>query len=369
MKLTRRDLLKAGTAALAMPHVARKAFAAAGEVKIYNWVDYIGETTIADFEKASGLKVIYDTYDAAETVEAKVMAGSTGYDVIDIASTNLPRFIPSGAFLKLDKSKLPNWKNLDETILKVLNDRDPGNQYTVPYMWGTTGITVNLDMVKEALGEGAPIDSMDLLLDPKYMEKLGSCGVNILESPGDVIPMVLAYLGKNPNSEDPADYDAVVEAFKPVRQYIKTFDAANYLNALPNKELCVSMTWSGDYATASTRAEEAGVKLNLAYNVPKSGSPAWFDVMAIPADAPNPDGAHLFLNYLMEPEVIAKCTNFTNYAHANKAAIPFTDKSVLEDPAVFPSEEVKKLLFTAETLSQKGERARTRAWNRIKTGA
>ncbi len=217
MKLTRRNLFKAGAAALAMPYVARNAFAAAGEVKIYNWVDYIGETTIADFEKATGLKVIYDTYDAAETVEAKVMAGSTGYDIIDIASTNLPRFIPAGAFLKLDKSKLPNWKNLDETILKVLNDRDPGNQYTVPYMWGTTGITVNLDMVKEALGDGAPIDSMDLLFDPKYMEKLAACGVNILESPGDVIPMALAYLGRNPNSEDPADYDAVVEAFKPVR--------------------------------------------------------------------------------------------------------------------------------------------------------
>jgi putrescine transport system substrate-binding protein len=368
MKLSRRNLLKAGAATLAMPYIAGRAHAA-GEVKIYNWVDYIGETTIADFEKATGLKVIYDTYDAAETVEAKVMAGSTGYDVIDIASTNLPRFIPVGAFMKLDKSKLPNWKNLDETILKVLADRDPGNEHTIPYMWGTTGITVNLDMVKEALGEAAPIDSMELLLDPKYMEKLGACGVNILESPGDVIPMVLAYLGKNPNSEDQADYDAVVEAFKPVRQYVKTFDAANYLNALPNKELCVSMTWSGDYATATARAQEAGVKLNLAYNVPKSGSPAWFDVFAVPADAPNPEGAHLFLNYMMEPEVIAKCTNFTNYAHANKAGLAFTNKAVLEDPAVFPSDDVKKLLFVAETLSQKGERIRTRAWNKIKTGA
>jgi putrescine transport system substrate-binding protein len=368
MKLTRRTLLQAGTAAFAMPHIAPRAFAAS-EVKIYNWVDYIGETTIADFEKATGLKVIYDTYDAAETVEAKVMAGSTGYDIIDIASTSLPRFIPAGAFMKLDKSKLPNWKNLDETILKVLNDRDPGNQHTMPYMWGTTGITVNLDMVKQMLGEGVPIDSMELLLNPKFMEKLASCGVNILESPEDVITMTLAYLGKDPNSEDPADFEAVVEAFKPVRPYIKTFDAANYLNALPNKELCVSMTWSGDYATATARAKEVGVELNLAYNVPKSGSPAWFDVMVIPADAPNPEGAHLFLNYLMEPEVIAKCTHTTNYAHANKAAIAFTDKSVLEDPAVFPTEEIKERLYIAATLSQKGERARTRAWNKIKTGA
>jgi putrescine transport system substrate-binding protein len=236
-------------------------------------------------------------------------------------------------------------------------------------MWGTTGITVNLDMVKEVLGGDAPIDSMELVLNPKYMEKLASCGVNILESPEDVMTMTLAYLGRNPNSEDPADFEAVVEAFKPIRPYIKTFDAANYLNALPNKELCVSMTWSGDYATATTRAEEAGAKLNLAYNVPKTGSPAWFDVFVIPVDSPNPEGAHRFMNFMMEPEVIAACTHFTNYAHANKAAIAVTKKEVLEDPAVFPTAEIKQRLFLAATLSQKGERARTRAWNRIKTGA
>ena len=368
MKLSRRTLLRAGAAGLAMPYIARHAHAA-GEVKIYNWVDYIGETTIADFEKLTGNKVIYDTYDAAETVEAKVMAGSTGYDVIDIASTNLPRFIPAGAFMPLDKSKLPNWKNLDEKILRILADRDPDNAYCVPYMWGTTGITVNVDMVKEALGDDAPVDSMELLLNPAFMEKLGKCGVNILESPTDVIPMALAYLGKDPNSENPEDYDAVVEAFKPVRKYIKTFDAANYLNALPNKELCVSMTWSGDYATAMTRAQEAGVELNLAYSVPQSGSGAWFDVMVIPADSPNPDGAHQFLNYLMEPEVIAKCTNYTNYAHANKAALAFTDKAVLEDPAVFPSDDIMVRLWVQATASNKAERARTRAWNKIKTGA
>ncbi|HKQ95252.1 MAG TPA: extracellular solute-binding protein, partial [Aestuariivirgaceae bacterium] len=197
MKLSRRTLLRAGAAGLAMPYIARHAHAA-GEVKIYNWVDYIGETTVADFEKLTGNKVIYDTYDAAETVEAKVMAGSTGYDVIDIASTNLPRFIPAGAFMPLDKSKLPNWKNLDEKILRILADRDPDNAYCVPYMWGTTGITVNVDMVKEALGDNAPVDSMELLLNPAFMEKLGKCGVNILESPTDVIPMALAYLGKDP---------------------------------------------------------------------------------------------------------------------------------------------------------------------------
>jgi putrescine transport system substrate-binding protein len=368
MKITRRSALTlAGSAAaLSMPYI-RRVHAEDKVVNVYNWVDYIGETTTQDFTAATGIEVTYDTYDSAETVQAKMMAGSTGYDVIDIASTSLPRFIPSGAFAKLDKGKLPNWKNLDPEILKVLADRDPGNQYAFPYMWGTTGITVNVDMVKERIPD-APLDSMELLLNPDYMSKLADCGVNILESPEDVIPMVLAYLGKDPNSEKLDELEAVVKAMEPTRQYVKTFDAANYLNALPNKELCVSMTWSGDYATAQARAKEAGIDLNLAYNVPKSGSNAWFDVMVIPADAPHPEAAHAFLNYLMDPEVIAKCTNFTNYANANLAANAFVDKAVLSDPAVYPSEEIKKRLWVQETASQDYERLRTEAWSRIKTG-
>jgi putrescine transport system substrate-binding protein len=367
MKVTRRTALTLTGAALAMPYV-KPARAEDKVVNVYNWVDYIGETTIEDFTKATGIEVVYDTYDSAETVEAKIMAGSSGYDVIDTSSTNLPRFIPSGVFEKFDKSKLPNWKNLDPAILKVLADRDPGNDYAFPYMWGTTGITVNVDMVKERI-PNAPVDSMELLLNPEYMAKLGDCGINILESPGDVIPMTLKYLGKDPNSESPEDLEAVVKAFEPVRQHIKTFDAANYLNALPNKELCVSMTWSGDYATAKTRAKEAGIDLNLAYNVPKSGSGAWFDVMIIPSDAQHKEAAHVFLNYLMDPEVIAKCTNFTNYANANLASRPFVDKAVLEDPAVYPSDDIMKLLWVQATASQDYERLRTEAWSRIKTGS
>jgi len=369
MKITRRSALAlaSGAAALNMPYIKR-ARAEDKVVNVYNWVDYIGETTLEDFKAATGIDVVYDTYDSAETVDAKIMAATTGYDVIDTASINLPRFIPSGVYEKLDKSKLPNWKNLDPAILKVLADRDPGNQYAFPYMWGTTGITVNVDMVKERI-PNAPVDSMELLLNPEYMAKLADCGVNILESPTDVIPMALKYLGKDPNSEKPEDLEAVVKAFEPVRQYIKTFDAANYLNALPNKELCVSMTWSGDYATAKTRAKEAGVDLNLAYNVPKSGAPAWFDVMVIPADAQHKEAAHAFLNFLMDPEVIAKCTNFTNYANANIASRPFVDKAVLEDPAVYPSDDIMKLLWMQATASQDYERLRTEAWSRIKTGS
>jgi len=368
MTLTRRSAIQLiGGTALAMPFI-RRAQAEEGKVHVYNWVDYIGETTLEDFKKAAGTEVVYDTYDSAETVEAKVMAGSTGYDVIDIASVNLPRFIPGGAFEKLDKSKLPNIGNLDPGIMKVLADRDPGNQYAVPYMWGTVGTTYNVDMVKKRL-PNADLKSLDTLFKPENISKLADCGINMLESPGDIMPMVLKYLGRDPDSEKQEDYDAVVEVFKPIRQYIKTFDSANYLNALPNTELCVSGTWSGDYATAATRAEEAGVDVKFEYNVPASGSPAWFDVFVIPADAPNKEAAYKFMNYLMDPEVIAKCTNFTNYANANLAAKKFVDAAVLEDPAVYPSDDIKKTLFVPKMLSQKGERLRTRAWNKIKAGS
>jgi putrescine transport system substrate-binding protein len=235
-------------------------------------------------------------------------------------------------------------------------------------MWGTVGFTYNMDMVKERLGENAPVHSLDMLFKPEYAEKLAPCGISVLESPTDVIPLALKYLGKDPNTTNPDDFEAVVEAFKPVRKYIKTFDASNYLNALPNKALCMANTWSGDYATAKARAAEAGVEINLAYFVPDSGAPAWFDLWAMPSDAPHTDNGLAFINYLMEPEVIAKCTNFTNYAHANIPAMQYTDKAVLDDPAVFPPESIRAKLWTPKTMPNKVERARTRAWSKIKTG-
>jgi putrescine transport system substrate-binding protein len=296
------------------------------------------------------------------------LAGKTGYDVVLHSGRTLPRFVEAGVFQKLDKSKLPNWKNLDPEILKIIEGWDKGNQYGVPYTWGTVGITYNLDLVKERLGDSAPLSSLDILMKPENASKLADCGISVLESPGDVIPMVLKYLGKDPNTTDPTDFDSVVEAFKPVRKYIKTFDNANYLNALPNKALCLVNSWSGDYATAKKRAKEAGVDLNLAYYVPDSGSPVWFDLWTVPTDAPHVDAAHKFIDYLLKPEVIAKCTNFINYAHANIPGLKFTDKAVLEDPAVFPTPEIKAKLWTQKTLSTKLERARTRAWSRIKTG-
>jgi putrescine transport system substrate-binding protein len=368
-RLTRRTILKAGAASLAMPYIATRLTAEEEKVvNVFNWTDYIGETTLEDFKAATGIEVVYDTYDSTESAEAKLLAGLTGYDVVLHAGSTLERFVQSGTFQKLDKSKLPNWKNLDPEVLKIIEGWDPGNQYGAPYMWGTSGFTYNVDMVKERL-PNVDLSSLDVIFKPENAAKLADCGISILESPGDVFPMVLRYLGKDPHTADPKDYDAVVEAFKPIRQYIKAFDSSNYLNAIPNKELCAVNNWSGDYATAKTRASEAGIELNLAYFVPASGSAAWFDLWTIPADAPHPENAHKFINFLMDPEVIAKCTNFTNYAHANKEGLKFTDKGVLEDPAVFPSDDIKARLWTEKTLSNELERARTDAWSKIKTGS
>jgi len=301
-------------------------------------------------------------------MEAKMLAGSSGYDVVLQAGSSLERFVEAKIYQPLDKSKLPGLSNLDPQIMKVLEGWDKDNKYGVPYMWGTTGITYNVDMIKERIPD-ANLESFDLLFKPENAARLADCGISILESPTDVIPMVLAYLGKDPNTTNPADYQAVVDAFKPIRKYIKTFDSSNYLNAIPNKELCYINDWSGDYATAKSRASEAGVEINLAYRVPKSGCPAWFDIWCVPADAPDLDNAFTFINYLLQPEVIAKCTNFTNYANANRAADKFVDPAVLNDPAVYPDAELRKRLWTQKTLSQELQRAETRAWSDIKTGS
>ncbi len=352
--------------ALSAPFI-RRARAEDQVLNVYNWADYIGETTVEDFQTATGIAVTYDTYSSAEEMQAKMLAGATGYDVVVMAGLSLPNFIRANVYEKLDRAKLPNWKNLDPEVLRILEGWDPGNAYGVPYMWGSVGVTYNTDMVKERL-PGAKLDSLDMLLKPENAAKLADCGISVLDSPTDVIPMVLRYLGKDGDTANVADYDAVVEAFKPVRQYIRTFDNTNYLNAIPNKELCVINNWSGDYSTARTRAKDAGVDINLEYHIPETGAPAWVDCLCIPGDAAHKENAHAFINYLMEPEVIAKCTNFTNYASGNLAAKQFVDKEVLANPAVYPDDAAKKRLWAPKPFSEEQDRAMTRAWQAIKSG-
>lgn len=366
MKLTRRHSLALLGGALATPAV-RPSWAQAGTVNVYNWADYIGETTIADFEAETGIRVVYDLYSSAEEMQAKMLAGSTGYDAVVMAGLSLPQFVTAGVYQKLDRAKLTGWGNLDPDILRVVEGFDPGNAYGVPYMWGSVGFTFNMKLVRERLPD-ADLSDLGTILDPANAAKLADCGLSILDSPTDIGFMVMSWLGIDPNTAGPAEYRRMAEAFAPIRQYIATFDNTNYLNALPNEEICVANTWSGDYGVAKARAEEAGLDLDLQYFVPKTGAPAWFDMLCIPADARNADNAYRFIDYLLRPEVIAACTDYTGYANANKAALALVDPAIAADPAIYPDEETMQRLFTPTPQTEEQDRDITRIWAEIKAG-
>jgi len=336
-------------------------------LNVYNWADYIGPTTLADFEAETGIRVNYDTYESSEVVEAKLLAGSTGYDVVGHGGQYSARLIPLGIFRALDKSLLPNWKLLDPGVLEVLSEYDPGNVYAAPYMWGSTGFAYNVEMVRERIPD-APLGSGALIFDPRLMAKLADCGVSFLDSPTDVIPMALVYLGHDANSTDPEHLLAAERLLQAVRPYVKYFSSARMLNDMPNREVCVAMSWSGDYATARARAAEVGMEIDLAYTVPQEGSIFWFDGFFIPVDAPHPENAHRFIDFLMRPDVIAKITNETRYANAVPAARPFTEPEIVADPAVYPPDSVTRLLQLTRNLPPKTERLRTRAFARVKAG-
>ena len=366
MKLTRRSTLAALTGGLAMPYV-RPSWAAGGTVNVYNWSDYIGETTIADFEEETGIRAVYDLYASSEEAQAKLLAGSTGYDVVLHSGMSMGRFIEAGVFQKLDRAKLTGWGNLDPEILKIVEGFDPGNAYGVPYTWGSVGMAYNVDMVKERLPD-VDLNSLDVIMKPENAAKLADCGISLLDSPTDAGFMIMKYLGIDPNTAGEAEYRALADAVAPIRQYITTFDNANYLTTLPNKEQCVANSWSGDYGVAKARATEAGIDINLAYFVPETGAPAWFDLWVIPVDAPNVDNAHTFIDFLLRPEVIAGCTNFTGYANANKAATAFVDPAIATDPAVYPDAETLRRMYTPTQQTDAQEEGLTRIWTEIKTG-
>ncbi len=364
--MTRRTALTLlGASALAAPFV-RRARAEDAVLNVYNWADYIGETTIDDFQSETGIAVAYDTYSSSEEMQAKMLAGQTGYDVVDMSGQSLPSFIEAGTFDVLHRSKLPGWRNVDPEVLRILASWGPRNEYGLPYMWGSVGFTYNLDMAKERLPDAA-FDSLDTLFKPENAAKLADCGISVLDSPTDLLPMVMKYLGIDPDNPSDADYEKVKAAFEPIRSSIRTFDNTNYLNAIPNKELCVINTWSGDYNTARTRAKEAGVDLNLGYFVPKTGAPAWVDCLCIPADAKNKENAYRFLDYMLRPDVIAKCSNFINYANGNLASKAFVDPALVSNPAVYPDEATMKRLWAPKPLTPDQERKITRLWTEIKS--
>ena len=338
-------------------------------VHVYNWSDYIAPDTLENFQAATGIKVTYDVYDSNEVMEAKLLAGGSGYDVVfPTAQPFAEREIKAGLYQKLDKSKLGNYGNLDPAILKPLQTPDPDNAHVVPYMWGTSGIGYNVDKVKALLGDDAPTDTWALIFDPVIASKLAGCGISVMDDEMEGMSAALMYLGKDPNTTDPKDFDAAVALFKKVRPYIKYFHSSQYINDLANGDLCVAHGYSGDVLQARDRAEEAGNNVHIAYTVPTQGAILWIDVMAIPTDAPHKDNAYAFINYLLKPDVIAAISNEVAYANANKAATGLIDEAVRDDPGVYPPEDVKQRLVTIGTLPDKVQRLKVRAWTRIKSG-
>src|SRR5579863_4238449 len=335
-------------------------------VNIYNWADYIGKDTLSKFESASGIRVVYDTYDADETLEAKMMAGDSGYDLVTTSTDFFSRQIKAGIYQPLDRSKLPNWKNLDPHILAIEAQADPGNRHAVPYMRHVNGFAYNVDMIKARMPD-APVDSLDMIFKPEVVARFADCGVTLLDSAEDVLQLALNYLHLDPNTQRPEDYRRAEQLLLAVRPYIKAFDSSEYLNGLANGEFCISMSWSGDYATSRARVKAAGVEVHLAFTVPKEGANGSFDALLIPADAPHPLAAHRFLNYILEPRVIAAITNDIHYANDNWAAKAYVDPQILNDPAVYLPPATEARLYRASEAGPTLERLRTRTWTRIKT--
>ncbi len=336
-------------------------------VHVYNWTDYIGETTLADFQKATGIKAGYDVFDSNETLEGKLLAGRSGYDVVVPTNHFLGKQIKAGAFQKLDKTLLPNLANIDPALLKQLEVNDAGNLYSVPYLWGTNGIAYNVDKVKAALGVDK-IDSWEILFEPENLQKLKACGVAFMDSPDEMFPSMLNYLGLDPNSKNPDDYKKAEAKFLAVRPSVTYFHSSKYISDLANGEICVAFAYSGDAFQAKARADEAGKGVKIDYVIPKQGGNLWFDMLAIPADAANVKEAHAFINYLMQPEVIAQVSDYVGYANPNVKAGPFMDQAVLNNPSVYPAAAVMDKLYVSQELPAKVQRAMTRSWTKIKTG-
>jgi putrescine transport system substrate-binding protein len=336
-------------------------------VNVYNWSDYIDESILTDFTKETGIKVVYDVFDSNEILETKLLAGGSGYDVVVPTAHFLARQIEAGVFQKLDKSKLPNISNMWDVVSERVAKYDPGNEYAINYMWGTTGIGYNTKKVQDALGIET-IDSWEVFFNPEKLAKLADCGVYVLDSPTDILPTAMMYLGLNPESTSPDDFAKAEEAMMKIRPHIRKFHSSEYINALANGDICLAIGWSGDIFQARDRAAEADQGVTIAYSVPKEGAEMWFDMLAIPADAKHPDEAHAFLNYIMKPEVAAKASNYIFYANGNKASQQFIDKEILDDPAIYPDEATLKNLFTVSPYDPKTQRTVTRMWTKIVTG-
>jgi putrescine transport system substrate-binding protein len=343
--------------------------AAAAEEKrlfVYNWADFIGSNTIAEFEKQTGIKVTYDVYDSEETMDARLLAGSSGYDVVFASTEYFGREIKAGVYIPLDRSKLPNWKNLDPRILAIQAVHDPGNVHSAPYVHAINGFAYNVDMIKARM-PNAPLDSLDMIFKPEIAAKFADCGITFLDSAADTLLLALQYLRLDPNTTKPEDYKAAENLLLKVRPYVRSYDSAEYINGLANREICIAMSWSSDYALSRARARAVGVEVNLAFTVPKEGANQNFTSLLIPVGAPHPEAAYQFINFILRPNVIAEITHEIYYGNDNVASRPLIKPSILNDPTLYPTPEIEARLFRSDEASAATERIRTRTWTRVKT--
>ncbi len=337
-------------------------------VNVYNWSDYIEPTLLEDFSKETGIKVRYDTFDSNDTLETKLLAGKSGYDVVVPTGFFLERQIKAGVFQKLDKSKLPNLANVWPDIAQRLAVHDPGNLYAVNYMWGTTGLGYNVKKVRDILGADVKVDSWDIVFKPENLAKLKGCGVHLLDSSDDILPAALKYLGFDPNSRNEGELQKAADLVSKIRPSVRKFHSSEYLNALASGEICFAVGFSGDVKQAQKRAAEAKNGVEIAYAIPKEGAQLWFDNLAIPRDAKNVAAAHAFIDYLQRPEVAAKNSNLVSYANGNLASQKLIDKDVLDDRTVYPDEATMSRLYTIKVYDNATQRLMNRLWTRIKTG-
>jgi putrescine transport system substrate-binding protein len=346
---------------------AAEASAAERVVNIFNWSDYIDPTVLEDFTRETGVKVVYDTYDSNEILETRLLAGSAGYDIVVPSATFLQREIKSGVLRPLDKSKLPNLKNVWPEIATRLSRYDPGNNHAVNYMWFTTGVAYNVAKIKERIGE-RPIVSWGEVLKPENLRKFADCGVYVLDSPEDLFSTALNYLKLDPNSKEPGDIRRAADLLSGLRRYIKKFHSSEYINALANGDICLAIGWAGDAFQARNRAREADNGVEIAYVIPHEGALMSLDNLAIPKDAPHPEEAHLFIDFMLRPEIAARNSKVTHFANGVAPSRPLVDKEIAENPAIYPDEATMKKLFTVTAPDLPIQKIVTREWTRVKTG-
>jgi putrescine transport system substrate-binding protein len=360
--------MRIAPAALAVLLASTALAQAQGTVNVFNWSDYIAEGILDEFTARTGIRVNYDVFDSNDTLEARMLAGASGFDVVVPTSDYMQRQIAAGVYQPLNRDLLPNLANMDPALMELAAAFDPGNEHGIIYLWGTTGIGYNRAAVDARMGEGHVVDSWSMIFDPEIVSRFADCGVAVLDAPTELLPPAMRYLGLNPNSTEQADLEAAAALMTTIRPHIRYFHSSQYISDLANGEICLAVGWSGDILQAAARAEEAGQGVEVNYAIPVEGAHLWFDMLVIPRDAPNPEAAHAFINFLMDPEIAARNTNYVAYPNANLASKPLIDEDILNDPTIYPTDETIATSWTLQPYDSRTDRLVTRLWTRVRTG-